>query len=179
MIRSRYVFIISIVMLTACGNKPQMPEKQIDPEAYHKQLEGANKYYTQGENDQIDALISRNAWTMTTTGTGLRYMIYRPGSGKKVADKTIVRYHYQVHLINGVLCDDSKRSGPKEIWIGHADVVSGLEEGMLLLREGDHAKFIIPSYLAYGWIGDSKTIPAKAVLIYDVEILQVRNHLDD
>jgi FKBP-type peptidyl-prolyl cis-trans isomerase len=43
-----------------------------------------------------------------------------------------------------------------------------------LLRAGDKAKFIVPSHLAYGWIGDSKNIPTRAVLVYDVNVLQVR-----
>ncbi len=179
MIIKHWVYFGVLLAMVSCGNGNQRPDLPVDPEKYNRDLEGANRYYSQGEEMQIEDLILRNGWEMTRTGTGLRYMIYRPGSGRPVADKTIVRYHYKVSLINGRLCDDTSGSGPREIWIGHADVVSGLEEGMLLLRQGDKARFVIPSHLAYGWIGDSKSIPAKAVLIYDVEIIQVRDYNEE
>ncbi|HBG69361.1 MAG: hypothetical protein A2W93_16090 [Bacteroidetes bacterium GWF2_43_63] len=176
MIRIIFYILCGSFLLTSCGSKNTEEQQITNPERYSKDLEKANNLYTQSEEVQIDDYIARNQWEMTKTGSGLRSMIYKAGQGRKVADKTIVRYHYKVNLINGTLCDESAKSGPKEIWIGHADVVSGLEEGLLLLREGDKAKFIIPSHLAYGWIGDSKTIPSRAVLIYDVEILQVRDY---
>ncbi len=172
-----FIALPIIGLLFSCGGNEQKTNNKIDnPEQYSENLEGANKYYNQNENDQIDDFVMRQAWEMTKTGSGLRYMIYQNGSGKVVADKNIVRYHYKVNLLNGKLCYDTFKEGPKEIWIGHSDVVSGVEEGLLLLREGDKAKFIIPSYLAYGWIGDSKEIPTRAVLIYDIEVVQVRDY---
>jgi len=48
-----------------------------------------------------------------------------------------------------------------------------LEEGLLLLHQGDKAKFIIPSHLAYGLLGDQKQIPPGATLVYDVELIQL------
>lgn len=176
MIKKLLFPLIAALILASCGSSNDSNSKIPDPEKYSKDLEKANNMYTQSEDGQIDDFISRNQWNMTRTGTGLRYMIYQPGQGRKVTDKTIVRYSFNVHLLNGTLCDESSKSGPKEVWIGHADVVSGLEEGFMLLREGDKAKFIIPSHLAYGWIGDSKSIPSRAVLVYDVEILQVRDY---
>ena len=91
----------------------------------------------------------------------------------------MVRFEFKVNLLNGVTCYDSDKSGPREIWIGHADVESGLEEGLQLLREGDRAKFILPSHLAYGWLGDSDQIPTRAVLIYDVHVLEVRDYVPE
>ena len=56
--------------------------------------------------------------------------------------------------------------------VGKGEVISGLEEGILLLHIGDKAKFIIPSHLAYGLLGDDNEIPTKATLIYDIEVVQ-------
>ncbi len=171
------LYIIGFALLLAsCGNNTIKEENLIDPDQYSKNLEKANNLYAQSEEVQIDDFINRNGWDMTKTGTGLRYMIYKEGQGRKVEDNVIVRYNFKVNLINVVLCDESSKTGPKEILMGRADVVSGLQEGFMLLREGDKAKFIIPSHLAYGWIGDSKSIPSRAVLVYDIEILQVRDY---
>lgn len=175
-----YLLLVSVMMfLLSCGNKPKEAPVEIDPVQYKKNLENANDMYSQNEEVQIDDFIARNQWNMTKTGTGLRYMIYAPGNGRRVEDSTVVRFHYSLSLINGAVVEDSRKQGPKEILLGHGDESSGVEEGMLLLREGDKAKFVIPSYLAYGWLGvmdESKTIPSRAVLIYDVQVMQVRDY---
>lgn len=175
----KYLFLIPVIFLLSCGNKQQEAAPEINPEQYKKNLENANNLYSQNEEVQIDDFIARNQWNMSKTGTGLRYMIYSPGNGRRVEDSTVVRFNYSLSLINGQVVEDSRKQGPKEILLGHGDENSGVEEGMMLLREGDKAKFIIPSYLAYGWLGvmdESKTIPTRAILIYDIQIIQVRDY---
>lgn len=172
--------LLSVIYLMSCGsdknNQNQDTNNQINPEQYSNDLESANQYYTVSEKDQMADYAERMGWEMTKTGTGLSYLIYEVGNGREVEDKLVVRFAFKVNLINGTVCYDSEKQGPKEVLIGHADVESGLEEGLQLLREGDRAKFIIPSHLAYGWLGDSDQIPTRAILIYDVKILEVRDY---
>jgi len=52
-------------------------------------------------------------------------------------------------------------------------VESGLEEGILLLRVGDKATFIMPPHLAHGLQGDGDRIPARSIIMYDVLLLKV------
>ena len=64
-------------------------------------------------------------------------------------------------MITGDLCYSSKdrwseRNGIREKWRN-----SGLEEGLLLMKVGDKAKFIIPSHLAFGLLGDENRIPKE------------------
>ncbi|CEN46513.1 putative Peptidylprolyl isomerase [Capnocytophaga canimorsus] len=43
-----------------------------------------------------------------------------------------------------------------------------------MLQEGDKARFVIPSELAYGSRGAGGVIPPNAPLIFDVELVQVK-----
>jgi FKBP-type peptidyl-prolyl cis-trans isomerase len=43
------------------------------------------------------------------------------------------------------------------------------------LKVGDKARFVIPSYLAYGSQGAGGVIPPNANLIFDVELVKVIN----
>lgn len=169
-----FLLSISFFMLASCGSKKDQQNKPQIEGTFDKELEGAHQIYAIGEDEQIDDYADRQGWKMNKTGTGLRYLIYKTGSGKKAALETIVRFAFTTTLINGFVCYDSSVDGQKEILLGNAEVASGLEEGLLLMREGDKAKFILPSHLAYGLLGDENKIPTKAILIYDVELIEVR-----
>jgi len=145
-----------------------------DKKGYKESLMKVNKNLVKTEDQKIEDFISRYKWQMEKTGTGLRYMIYHEGNGDKAEKGKIAVLSFTVSLLNGEICYTSKEKGPKEFQIGKGGVESGLEEGVLLLKKGDRAKFIIPSHLAFGLLGDMKEIPAKAVLVYDVELLNIK-----
>ena len=63
--------------------------------------------------------------------------------------------------------------------VGNATVISGLEEGILLLRQGDRAKFIIPSHLAYGLIGDQNNVGSKTTLVYDIDLVKIHKNINN
>jgi FKBP-type peptidyl-prolyl cis-trans isomerase len=101
-------------------------------------------------------------------------MIYKHGNGRKAIENKIAVYQYEVRLINGTFCYSSDKDGPKEVKLGHGEIERGLEEGILLMKIGDRAKFIVPSHLAFGLLGDQARIPPGATLVYDVELLKVK-----
>ncbi|MFU8845127.1 MAG: FKBP-type peptidyl-prolyl cis-trans isomerase, partial [Bacteroidales bacterium] len=125
------------------------------------------------EDQRIDDFISRHNWKMNATGTGLRFVIYRHGNGPKAEIGQVARFNYSLVLLNGDTISTSSESGPMEFMIGQGGVENGLEEGILLLKKGDRAKLIIPSHLAFGLVGDMDKIPAKATLVYDIELIDL------
>ena len=75
-------------------------------------------------------------------------------------------------LIDETIFDSSyKRNQPIEFNVGIGQVIPGWDEGIMLLKKGDKAKFIIPSNLAYGEAGAGGVIPPNATLIFEVELL--------
>jgi len=141
---------------------------------YKESMMKINKGLVKTEEQKIDDFISRYKWKMNTSGTGLRYMIYQKGNGNQAETGKIAELNFTVSLLNGEVCYSSADSKAKEFLIGRGGVESGLEEGILLLKEGDRAKFIIPSHLAFGLLGDLNKIPAKSVLVYDIELLKIK-----
>jgi FKBP-type peptidyl-prolyl cis-trans isomerase len=138
-------------------------------------LEYANKQLIKTEDEEINNFIARYKWKMSTSGTGLRYNIYSSGNGKKAAPGSKVKINYVVRLINGDIIYSSEINGPREFIIGKSNAEPGLEEAVLLMRQGDRAKLIIPSHLAFGLHGDENKVPKRATLIYDLEILSIND----
>ena len=132
-----------------------------------------NKAVVKTEDQEIEDLIHRYGWKMGKSATGLRYMIYKPGSGERAVKGKKAMIRYEVRLINGNLCYSSSEKDMKEFIIGQGAVEVGIEEGILLMRVGDRAKFIVPSHLGFGLLGDQDKIPPKSTLIYDIELIKL------
>jgi FKBP-type peptidyl-prolyl cis-trans isomerase len=133
-----------------------------------------NRGVIKTEDQQIDDFIARYNWKMTKTGTGLRYLIFQKGHGVKAAKGKVAVISYTLRFLDGSLCYSSDKDGLKEFKIGYGNVESGVEEGILLMHVGDRAKFIVPSHLAFGLLGDQKKIPQQATLVYDIELVKLK-----
>ncbi len=161
------------IVVTSCNSQSDNQEGK-SPKTNKEDLIKVNQKLVKSEVQRIEDFITRYKWKMTETKTGLRYMVYKNGNGPFVQKDIIVKLNYSVKLLTGELCYSSKESGPKEFRVGKGGVESGLEEGILFLKKGDRAKIIIPSHLAFGLVGDGNKIPAKATLVYDIELIELK-----
>ncbi len=158
---------------TSGCNAPQQKTEE-KKNVSEKSLIKANRYMVKTEKELIENYIRRHHLTMKETGSGLRYVILKKGNGPKARKGDIAVINYTVRLITGDVVYSSETNGPKTFEIGHGNVESGLEEGILLLKKGDKAKFILPSHLAYGLHGDDNRIPPKMPIVYDVELKDLK-----
>lgn len=170
----QFILLALLMSVFACSGR-QNPDKKSNKDIpnVEESLIKANKHVVKAENEQIDRFIERYRWQMEKTGSGLRYHIYENGTGEKVQTGRIATLKFEVRLITGDIIYSSKEDGLKEFLIGRGGVESGLEEGILLLRVGDRAKFIIPSHLGFGLLGDQDKVPPKSTLIYDIELISL------
>lgn len=164
-----------IIILSSCGNNKKQTNENLPTAKEVKQsMTDVNKTLLHSENEDIEDYAARNNWNLEKTKSGLRYMIYKEGNGRKIKGDDIVILEYELRLINNYICYSSAKDGRKEFVVGRNDEPKGLDEAMRLLRAGDKAKIIVPSHLGYGLLGDNNQIPKKAVLIYDIEIIKVK-----
>lgn len=171
MIWIRYIITISILTglctLSACHQKQQQrPQRTI--EISQETLMETNRHLLQKDDQVIASYIERRQWDMETTQTGLRYMIYQTGSGETLQTGDEVRICYSIALLDGTNC---YRNDTSTLVIGYSDARSGVQQALLLMQQGSKAKLIVPPHLGYGLIGDEERIPARSILVYDLEVL--------
>lgn len=168
------IILLFLISLTACNNNTYQATDNDTPELEAgSSLEKANRYLVRSEEEDIDDFLKRYKWEMTKTGTGLRYMIQTENSGPTIQYGQLVSLHYKIRFLNGNLVYSSDELGPKTFIAGRGGVETGLEEAIKLLKQGDKAKFILPSHLAFGLLGDGDKIPAKTPIIYEIDSIEI------
>ena len=124
---------------------------------------------------ESEAKMEKLAAGFEKTDSGLRYQFIQKGNGKQAEAGKIVAVHYEGSLENGKVFDSSyPRKKPIEFKLGIGQVIEGWDEGIALLQVGDKARFVIPSDLGYGSRGAGGAIPPNAILIFDVELMDVK-----
>lgn len=111
--------------------------------------------------------------TEYTTPSGLMYINRDPGAGNRTpkAGDTVVA-QYSGRLLDGTPFDSSfSHGGPFTFQVGMGQVIKGWDEAFLTMKKGAKRTLIIPYWLGYGEAGRPPAIPARATLVFDVELV--------
>ncbi len=109
---------------------------------------------------------------VVTTKSGLQYLVLKQGDGPKPSKTDKVKVHYRGTSIDGSEFDSSyERGEPATFPV--TGVIRGWTEALLLMNVGSKYKLFIPSELAYGQRGAGQKIGPNAVLIFEVELLDI------
>lgn len=173
LIASSYILIF-LLILVSCKRDEKKNEKHIVKHS-KETMEEVNRLLVDKDSEIIKSFIDRRGWEMNITETGLWYKIDEAGIGELIKRGNTVSLNYKVWLIDGTLCYSSDSLGIKQFIAGKGGVEPGLEEGILMLNKGSKARFIMPPHLAHGLIGDENRIPARAIIIYEIEVLNIED----
>jgi FKBP-type peptidyl-prolyl cis-trans isomerase FkpA len=164
---------IMLILFAHCSRKQERNVTEAEIHKTQEALIGANRLLVQKDREKITDYLKHHNLTLHESASGLWYGIIRQGSGAKVKENMQVTLKYQVTLLDGTLCYNSDSLGLKQFIVGQGGVESGLEEGILLLHEGGKALFIMPPHLAHGLPGDGNRIPARSIIVYEIELLKI------
>jgi len=164
------------VVVVSCSQKEE-EKKDYTPEEYRQMREDLRKQNEVWHNEEmadIDAYVQRHHWNVTTSGSGLKYLIYKKADTllPRAQEGQIAVINYSISLLDDSVCYSSEGE-PDEFLIGMDNVESGLHEGITYMRKGEKAKIIFASNLAFGLVGDMEKIPPQSPLIYDIELVDI------
>lgn len=113
-----------------------------------------------------------------TLPSGVQYKVLASGKGASPKATDTVKVHYKGRLIDGKFFDGSytgdaptKRDKPAEFPLN--GVIKGFKESLIKMKVGDKWTVYLPSDLAYGERGSPPTIGPHAVLIFDLELVEI------
>jgi FKBP-type peptidyl-prolyl cis-trans isomerase len=142
-----------------------------------------NKVMTKIQEDKVKPAIqagkvflaeNKKKAGVKTTASGLQYEVITEGTGIKPTVMDTFVCHYRGTLLNGTQFDASYDRG-QPLVMAMTSVIKGWTEGLSLMSVGSKYKFYIPHTLGYGTF-DNGAIPGGSVLVFDVELLDVKKH---
>jgi FKBP-type peptidyl-prolyl cis-trans isomerase FkpA len=106
----------------------------------------------------------------------------KEGTGKEAKKGGQIKVHYTGWLYDesspenkGSKFDSSHdRKEPLNLLLGVGMVIEGWDEGFAGMKEGGQRRLVIPPHMGYGAQGAGGVIPPNAILVFDVELVEVK-----
>lgn len=133
--------------------------------------------------------LQQKSLVASTTPSGIRYIITKPGKGENAKPGQTVRVNYAGFLLDGACFDSSIESvarannvfnegrrpyEPLEVTLGAQQVIPGWDEALGLMSVGSKMTVFIPSPLAYGAQGRGQVIVPNSILKFDMEMIEIK-----
>ncbi|WP_339609975.1 gliding motility-associated peptidyl-prolyl isomerase GldI [uncultured Planktosalinus sp.] len=135
-----------------------------------------NKKIIAADEKDILALIEKDTsreYYSSEQGFWYYYNNEIPSETEQAGFGDVVKYEYEIKDLNGNLIYTKEELGTQEYQMDKEELISGLREGLKLMKEGETATFLLPSHKAYGYYGDLKRIGANMPIITTVTILNI------
>jgi FKBP-type peptidyl-prolyl cis-trans isomerase FklB len=134
-------------------------------------MEAAGKANLAKGND----FLTKNATLpgVTRLPSGLQYEVLRQGSGPKPTSEDAVVAHYRGSHIDGTEFDGTDPEGEPATFPLRG-VVPGWQEALPLMAVGSKWRLWLPPDLAYGEAGSPPAIEPNEVLVFEIDLIEVR-----
>lgn len=119
----------------------------------------------------IDEHLATKNLKAETTPSGLRYVVKKKGTGPMAVDGQLASVKYSGYLLSGKPFDAGVYTFP----VGQGQVIRGWDEILTLMNKGTSLTVWIPSSLAYGNQRRSEDIMENTILVFDMELQDLKN----
>ncbi len=151
-------------VFTSC-KKQEQKQREVD-QAYYDTNDAEIKKYIQDNNLNVKQVVNGTQFIPTKSLP----------TAQTVNDGDSIRVHFKIKLLNGNVVDTTSiiRNLPDRLLINTESIIPGLEDALRLMREGEEATIIVPSYRALGRNSTGK-IPPYSVLVYELKLIEVKS----
>jgi hypothetical protein len=173
-IARRIALTASLVALAiACGRKVEEP----DPITVEKNVPSAAPSPSPllSSSPKPPPAIGESDATGGIAPDALEKVDMKVGAGAEAKTGNTVKVHYTGRLMDGTKFDSSlDRNEPFSFTLGKGEVITGWDEGVVGMKVGGKRKLTIGYKKAYGSMGSPPSIPPKATLVFEIELLEVK-----
>ncbi|WP_328186577.1 FKBP-type peptidyl-prolyl cis-trans isomerase [Marinobacter sp. OP 3.4] len=148
---------------------------EIYQEIHTKKKEAERAVIAEKNKQEGEAFLAENINKdgVIVTDSGLQYKVINEGNGGYTpTEEDEVTVHYRGTYVDGTEFDSTyKRNEPYTVKVER--LIEGWSEALQLMSEGAKWELYIPSDIAYGEEGSGQYVGPNAVLVFEVELLEI------
>lgn len=132
-------------------------------------------FITANREDKVQTYSYADQFDNTGKREGVKVTVLREGQGdvSKVGDTIAVNYVGSFE--SGEIFESNIGEGPYEVVLGTTPVIKGWAMGVIGMKAGERRNIEINPEYAYGEKGVPGVVPPYAKLVYDIEIVAIKN----
>ena len=173
--KSKFIFVILSVLVISCSN--QEPRKPIvrKTSSFMSESVKRNKVLNSFEEDLFKSRMKNDSLNdYINSEFGFWYFYNKkvsidsnlPSKGDRVV------FTYEIRNFQDSIIYSEAELGSKDYLVDKEELITGLQEGIKLMKEGEIVTFLFPSHKAYGYTGYNR-IQSNEPLIYTVKLNQI------
>ncbi|HBR54382.1 MAG TPA: gliding motility-associated peptidyl-prolyl isomerase GldI [Flavobacteriaceae bacterium] len=179
----KIIYLLLFVLSVAACKSPEArrPVQRISG-SFIKESAERNKELYQQEEAIITELIAQNPETdFETSPNGFWYFYNKKDTLSSTMPKKgdVVTFTYDVKNLEGTTIVSEAENGLQQYQVDESnqELISGIKDGIKLMKEGETVTFIFPSYKAFGYYGiveklATNTPIQSTVTLQSIEITQ-------
>lgn len=175
--KNNLIYLILIVIFSSCS-KPE-PRKPIIRKTSSFMTESVerNRALNNMEEDLLKQKMEKDGrldYINSEYGFWYYYMVKDTLSNKFATTGDEVIFSYEVRTLNDSIIYSKEELGIQNYLVDKEELITGLQEGIKLMKEGETVVFLFPSYKAYGYTGNER-VRSNEPLIYTVNLKEIIN----
>ncbi|PKP26137.1 MAG: gliding motility-associated peptidyl-prolyl isomerase GldI [Bacteroidetes bacterium HGW-Bacteroidetes-2] len=172
------LFLIPFILLFAWSCKTPEARRPVEAKSgssINESIERNKERFALEEKDIMHLIDkdSLNKYIISEQGFWYYYNTENPTETELADFGDIVEYEYEIKDLNGKTIYTKEELGKQKYRMEKEELISGLREGLKIMKEGETVTFIFPSYKAYGYYGDLKRIGVNMPIISTVTVLNI------
>lgn len=179
------IILLSVFLLSSCAEQvARRPVSQKTGSYINTQTISRNKQLVAQEEQNIKKFIKKdtlNEYISSSSGFWYSYVVKDTLGTKNPKVGDLVLFNYNVTTINGKELVSKEEIGNtvSQIDQSNQELISGIREGLKLMKEGETMKFLFPSYKAYGYYGFEDKVPSNTAVGSTVTLLEIKDQPND
>tara|TARA_B110000263_G_scaffold240622_1_gene243984 strand:- start:1180 stop:1710 length:531 start_codon:yes stop_codon:yes gene_type:complete len=166
------LFCFIITLLSCLDIEPRKPLNKKNITFFQSSIE-RNKKIKKYQEILFKSIINKSSEDFFYSSYGFWYTfkvknqsVEKPNSGDQVI------FSYQIEDVNGKIIYTESSLGTVTYRVDKEDLLPALREGVKVLKKGEIASFLFPSYLCHGYMGDGEKIGINQPLKITINLLE-------
>jgi len=167
-------FLLFIFLWNICSCNEIQPRKPLNKteNSFFKSSIKRNIKIRLKEENFFKEIIKNSQKKFYYSNSGFWYSYINKTDNKKPITGDRVIFSYEIYDIYGNIIYNKNFLQNVNYAIDKDDILPALREGVKVLSEGETAKFLFPSFLCYGYMGDFNKIGINQPLIIIINLLK-------